>query len=347
MIDPANLPGKRILLVDDSKSARFVLRTSLQKRGFTVDVAESAEVALEMIQKAPPDAVFMDHMMPGMDGHAATVALKADPATAHIPIVMCTSNDRPEHVQKAEELGALGILPKPATPEKLSEILAALDRESATSTPPTDHPTPISPTTSMARSQELQTTLRAMLPPLIEETLTPVIERIVTERWQSTRSQGSAADAAQIETAIAKRLEAGKLDWLREVADSVERQVVAESVSAERRLEKTLVGRLAATARENQGELKQYILADDELRASFSAATASTAEKLAAAIAQQQADEVARNTVKALVPSLVTESVATAERQLEALRRRTGWLVAATVLVGLVGTAALYLSATA
>ena len=152
MIDPSNLPGKRILLVDDSKSARFALRTLLQKRGFTVDVAESAELALEMIQKAPPDAVFMDHMMPGMDGHAATVALKANPATAHIPIVMCTSNDRPEHVQKAQELGALGILPKPATPEKLSEVLAALDREPATSTPPTDHHTPTSPAPSMARS---------------------------------------------------------------------------------------------------------------------------------------------------------------------------------------------------
>ena len=162
MIDPANLPGKRILLVDDSKSARFVLRTLLQKRGLTVDVADSAEVALEMIQNAPPDAIFMDHMMPGMDGHAATVALKADPATAHIPIVMCTSNDRPEHVEKAKELGALGILPKPATHEKLSEILAALDRESTTSTPPADHRTPISPAPSMVRSQELQTTLRAM-----------------------------------------------------------------------------------------------------------------------------------------------------------------------------------------
>ncbi|MGB5253418.1 MAG: response regulator [Sedimenticolaceae bacterium] len=346
MIDPANLPGKRILLVDDSKSARFVLRTLLQKRGLTVDMADSAEVALEMIQNAPPDAVFMDHLMPGMDGHAATVALKANPATAHIPIVMCTSNDRPEHVEKAKELGALGILPKPATPEKLSEILAALDRESATSTQPAVHPTPISPAPSIARSQELQTTLRAMLPPLIEETLTPLIERIVTERWQTTRSQDLAADATQIETAIAQRLEAGKLDWLREVTDGVERQIVAESVSAERRLEKTLAGRLAAAARENQIELKQHILTDDELRASFSATVTSSVEQLAAAIAKEQADDVAQNTVKAIVPPLVAASVAKTEQQLAAIRRRTGWLGAATILVGLVGVAALFLSAT-
>ena len=198
----------------------------------------------------------------------------------------------------------------------------------------------------MAGSQELQTTLRAMLPPLIEETLAPLIERIVTERWQATRSQGLAADAAHIETTIAQRLEAGKLDWLREIADSVERQVVAESVSAERRLEHSLASRLAATARENQDELKQHILADDELRASFSAAATSSAEQLAAAIAHQQADEVAKDTAKALVPSLVSESVAKTEQQLEALRRRTGWLAAATVLVGLVGVATLFLSAT-
>ena len=347
MIDPANLPGKRILLVDDSKSARFVLRTLLQKRGFTVDLAESAEVALEMIQRAPPDAIFMDHMMPGMDGHAATIALKADPATAHIPIVMCTSNDRPEHVQKAKELGALGILPKPATPEKLNEIVAALDHASATSTPPTDHPRPISPAPSMARSQELQTTLQTMLPSLIEESLTPLIERIVTERWQSTTSLDSAADAAQIEAAVAQRLEAGKPDWLREIADSVERQVAAESVSAERRLEKTLVERFAVVAREHQDEIKKCILADDELRASFNAAAASSAEQLAAAIAQQQASEVAQNTVKALVPPLVAESVTKAERELEALRRRTGWLAATTVMVGLVGAVTLYLLASA
>ena len=186
-----------------------------------------------------------------------------------------------------------------------------------------------------------------MLPLLIEETLSPLIEQIVTERWQATRSQGSAADAAQIEAAIATRLEAGKSDLLREVADSVERQVVAESASTERRLEKTLVERVAATARKNQDELKQYILTDDELRASLDAAAASSAGQLAAAIAQQQAEEVAQKTVEALVSSLVTESVATAERQLEVLRRRTGRLAAATALVGLVGAATLYLWATA
>lgn len=343
MNEPAKLPAKRILLVDDSKSARFALRNLLQKRGFTVELSESAETALEMIHKAPPDAVFMDHLMPGMDGHAATVALKSDPATAHIPIVMCTSNDRPEHVQKAKELGALGVLPKPATPEKLTEVLAALDREPETSAPSMDPVTPI----SSARTQELEATLRAMLPPLIEETLAPLIERMVTEHGQTIRSQGSVADAAQIEAAVAQELDAGKGDWLREVADSVERQVITESVSAEQRLKKTLLEHLAVTARENQGELVERILADDRLRASLNAAATTSAEQVAAAVAQQQAQEVSQNTVETLVPTLVSDSLAAAERQTEALRRRMGWLAAATVVVGLIGSVAVYLLVTA
>jgi len=118
---------RKILLVDDSKSARYALRLLLQKHGCEVDTAESAEAALEKVNASLPDAIFMDPLMPGMNGFEALDILKADPRTAHIPVVMCTSNDELPYQLQAQEKGALGILPKPATPEKLSTILAAID----------------------------------------------------------------------------------------------------------------------------------------------------------------------------------------------------------------------------
>ena len=121
------MSARKILLVDDSKSARYALRLLLQKHNFDVDTADSAESALEKVTKNTPDAIFMDHLMPGMNGFEALERLKADTETAHIPVVMCTSNDDVPYQIEAREKGALGILPKPATPEKLSAMLGSID----------------------------------------------------------------------------------------------------------------------------------------------------------------------------------------------------------------------------
>ncbi|MCP3869728.1 MAG: response regulator, partial [Gammaproteobacteria bacterium] len=59
--------ARKALLVDDSKSARFVLGKLLKKHNFKVDMVESAEAALDFLEFNRPDAIFMDHMMPGMD----------------------------------------------------------------------------------------------------------------------------------------------------------------------------------------------------------------------------------------------------------------------------------------
>ena len=122
---------RKILVVDDSKSARFALRMLLQKHGYLVDTAESGEEGLEKMRADPPHAVFMDHLMPGMNGFQTLDAIKADPAIAHIPVIMCTSNDDEPYVRQAKAKGALDIMPKPASPEKLQAVLRAVE-ESAT-----------------------------------------------------------------------------------------------------------------------------------------------------------------------------------------------------------------------
>jgi len=121
------MSAHKVLLVDDSKSARYALRLLLKKHDLEVDTAESAEVALEKIKTDLPDAIFMDHLMPGMNGFEALETLKADSRTQHIPVVMCTSNDEEHYQRQAREKGALGILSKPADQAKLGEMLSAIE----------------------------------------------------------------------------------------------------------------------------------------------------------------------------------------------------------------------------
>lgn len=118
----------RVLLVDDSKSARFALRKLLERNGMQVDVAESAEQALGYLESNHPDVIFMDHLMPGMDGFEATRAIKERPERSAIPIIMCTSKEDDDYEQQARANGASDILTKPATPSALSQVLDNLER---------------------------------------------------------------------------------------------------------------------------------------------------------------------------------------------------------------------------
>jgi CheY-like chemotaxis protein len=101
--------AKRALIVDDSKSARLFLARVLEKYDIDVDSAESAEAAIDYLTSNRPDVIFMDHMMPGMDGLQAVQAIKNDPRTATIPIMMYTSQEGELYLGQARALGALGV----------------------------------------------------------------------------------------------------------------------------------------------------------------------------------------------------------------------------------------------
>jgi CheY-like chemotaxis protein len=117
---------KRALVVDDSKSARVILSRMLEKYGIEVDLAEAAEQAIEYLRNNRPDAIFMDHLMPGMDGLQAVQAIKGNPQTAMIPIMMYTSQEGELYVGQARALGALGVLPKQVRPVDVSKVLYEL-----------------------------------------------------------------------------------------------------------------------------------------------------------------------------------------------------------------------------
>jgi CheY-like chemotaxis protein len=118
--------AKRALIVDDSRSARVILSRMLEQHGLVVDTAESAEQALDYLQRTRPDVIFMDHLMPGMDGFQAVQAIKADALTATIPLMMYTSQEGELYVSQARALGAVGVLPKTVRPVDVSRVLYQL-----------------------------------------------------------------------------------------------------------------------------------------------------------------------------------------------------------------------------
>jgi len=120
------MTGKRALIVDDSRSARVILSRMLESYGLLVDTAETAEQALEFLGHTRPDVIFMDHLMPGMDGFQAVQAIKANPDTAVIPVMMYTSQEGELYVSQARALGAVGVLPKTVKQVDVSRVLYQL-----------------------------------------------------------------------------------------------------------------------------------------------------------------------------------------------------------------------------
>lgn len=120
------MPGKRALVVDDSKSARVVLSRLLEKYGIEVDSADSAESALDYLRDHHPDVIFMDHLMPGMDGLQAVREIKANPSLASIPIMMYTSQEGEIYGGQARASGAIGVLPKSIRPIDVTKALYQL-----------------------------------------------------------------------------------------------------------------------------------------------------------------------------------------------------------------------------
>ncbi|MES2257155.1 MAG: response regulator [Pseudomonadota bacterium] len=131
---PASLPsalrGRRALVVDDNANARQILVAQLAQLDMIAQAVDSGEAALTELRRAsaaqsPYPLVLMDWKMPGLDGVAATRAIRADPAIAGTPVViMVTAYGREQVGAAARDGGAPdGILLKPVTPELLAEAL--------------------------------------------------------------------------------------------------------------------------------------------------------------------------------------------------------------------------------
>lgn len=106
-------PASSILVVDDLPANRMVLERHLDRLGHRVRSAEHGQEALAMLHAEPADLILLDIMMPVMNGYETLGALKADPALAQIPVVVCSALNDVESVARCITLGADDFLFKP------------------------------------------------------------------------------------------------------------------------------------------------------------------------------------------------------------------------------------------
>jgi len=119
----------RILLVEDDPDIQRMVQLSLKfQGGHEVSVASGGKEGLEKAEQEQPDLILLDVMMPEMDGYETCRRLKANPATAAIPVVFLSARAQQSEIQKGRELGAIGYLVKPFDPLTLSGQLEAMLR---------------------------------------------------------------------------------------------------------------------------------------------------------------------------------------------------------------------------
>jgi DNA-binding response OmpR family regulator/DNA-binding CsgD family transcriptional regulator len=114
-----------VLIVDDVPDNLSLLHDALDEFGYTVLVATNGEQALQRAAQAMPDIVLLDAMMPGLDGFEVARRLKANEATAAIPIVFMTGLTETEHVLKAFQSGGVDYVTKPIKPMEVLARIAA------------------------------------------------------------------------------------------------------------------------------------------------------------------------------------------------------------------------------
>ncbi|MGI8908040.1 MAG: response regulator [Candidatus Sumerlaeaceae bacterium] len=115
-----------ILVIDDEPAIASAIKTVLELSGMAAVVAGSCDEALAIINRTPPELIFSDINMPDRSGLDLLHTLKANPATAHIPLVFITGEARNQDVNRGLAAGAAGYLKKPFSPPELLNTVRAL-----------------------------------------------------------------------------------------------------------------------------------------------------------------------------------------------------------------------------
>lgn len=242
---------RRALVVDDSKVARLTLKKKLELQGVTVDLADSARQALDYLQGNRPDIIFMDHLMPEMDGFQATKRIKSDPATRDIPVIICSGKEDPDYVEQARSMGAAHAIAKPPGTGVLEAILKSVPGAAAPAA---------GFAASAAGAQAAGQREAGAVPVLDSAAVHALVERMLGEYLEHMRSDLSAelagAQAQRIESTIGARLDSlsGRLDTL----ESAPSQAPAPDLeSMNTAVDARVAPRLAEFAAELRSEIEQ------------------------------------------------------------------------------------------
>lgn len=114
----------KVLVVDDSAVELTRLRQIVERAGHQVVTAVDGQEAVERAALEQPDLIFMDIVMPRMDGFRATRALAADAKTAGLPVILVSTKSQPVDIAWARKQGAAHLIGKPYAPSEILEQLA-------------------------------------------------------------------------------------------------------------------------------------------------------------------------------------------------------------------------------
>jgi two-component system, OmpR family, alkaline phosphatase synthesis response regulator PhoP len=123
-----------VLVIEDEHDIRELLKFNLEREGYATTVASDGEEGLKMAQQNGVNLVILDLMLPGIDGFEVCRALKSDPRTRQIPIVMLTAKGSESDIVAGLELGADDYIPKPFSPRELVARVRARLRNRASNT---------------------------------------------------------------------------------------------------------------------------------------------------------------------------------------------------------------------
>lgn len=110
-----------VLIIDDSPTEVHVIRRALEQHGFQTATAGDGAEGIRLAKQMKPDLIFMDIVMPGVNGYQATRTLSQDPDTSGIPVIMVTSKSQPTDRVWGMRQGAIDYLVKPVSAETLIE----------------------------------------------------------------------------------------------------------------------------------------------------------------------------------------------------------------------------------
>jgi CheY-like chemotaxis protein len=115
-----------VVLAEDDPDARRLLARGLTRRGWSVEAVATGAEALRAAGAGAPDVVVLDWTMPEMTGGEVCAALRADPSTAGIPVVLLTGRSHPDEVDAGLAAGAAAHVTKPVSLDELERLLSRL-----------------------------------------------------------------------------------------------------------------------------------------------------------------------------------------------------------------------------
>lgn len=117
----SHMSQRLVLIADDNEDVRNISKTILESRGFAVVQAADGEEAVEVAQRHRPDFIFLDLMMPVLDGWEAMALLKSDPEANGIPVVAISASEPP--LEDIREAGFCAVITKPVSPPEMVEAV--------------------------------------------------------------------------------------------------------------------------------------------------------------------------------------------------------------------------------